>query len=553
MKSTAERGGKARGTWVAATLLGWAWVAVGLTPAVEANEIRLGYAVADAGARGVPVLITASNEVPIHGYSVSFSFRVPELRLKSISLAGTHVGTLEPEFFAPRVDNELGLGSLGVILDFNLPIGGREMPATAGTPPIIGRLLFDVASTAQGGNYALQLTDGLGTPASYNRFTSAGESIAPTLASGSFVVRGGNRLFLDNAIAIAGAAPNVPIFVRTQHARPLQGFQVAFTYDKRAMTLNDKDVNDPEEEFIERFRGTNTLLDLGESRIESYTFEHDGNYSLERARVTAAVLFDFYAPLDETQVLAPSLADPPMQSILRYSFDVHASADDDEQYQELILENLEIPGSVDNRFIIERASVDPELINGRIYFSTGSLRGRLLNAETAEPVRGATVTTTPLNVTAATDINGVFILNDLPAGPYQLTFEEGAHYPTTLESAIVEGRFATSAVGDVLMYAIPETRSKPFLRGYINGDNSIDLSDGIGILNYLFLSGAEIGCQSAADVNDDNGLDLSDGVFLLNFLFLGGAAPAVPFNTRKEGCSDDPTPGGLLTCEEFEC
>jgi hypothetical protein len=57
-----------------------------------------------------------------------------------------------------------------------------------------------------------------------------------------------------------------------------------------------------------------------------------------------------------------------------------------------------------------------------------------------------------------------------------------------------------------------------------NDDGSLNISDPVRILNYLFLGGPEPDCIRAMDCNMDLAPepDMSDAVFLLNALFLGG-------------------------------
>jgi hypothetical protein len=83
-----------------------------------------------------------------------------------------------------------------------------------------------------------------------------------------------------------------------------------------------------------------------------------------------------------------------------------------------------------------------------------------------------------------------------------------------------------------------------FIRGDANGDGSINLTDAVFLLNYLFVSGPEPPCLDAADVNDSGQIDLGTGVYLLNFLFLGGPSPLLPHPL----CGPDPT-CDLLDCE----
>ena len=62
------------------------------------------------------------------------------------------------------------------------------------------------------------------------------------------------------------------------------------------------------------------------------------------------------------------------------------------------------------------------------------------------------------------------------------------------------------------------------LRGDVNSDRSIDLSDPIFLLAALFQGGPQPDCDDVADVNFDLDVDISDAVRLLDHLFLGGGA-----------------------------
>ncbi|NCF56111.1 MAG: hypothetical protein GWP41_07585 [Planctomycetia bacterium] len=89
---------------------------------------------------------------------------------------------------------------------------------------------------------------------------------------------------------------------------------------------------------------------------------------------------------------------------------------------------------------------------------------------------------------------------------------------------------------------------EPFIRGDSNLDNSIDLSDAITLLGWLFL-GDEFGyCPIAGDSNDDSALNISDVIFTLNALFGSGAPPSAPW----PDCGPDPTPD-FLRCYEYPC
>jgi hypothetical protein len=85
-----------------------------------------------------------------------------------------------------------------------------------------------------------------------------------------------------------------------------------------------------------------------------------------------------------------------------------------------------------------------------------------------------------------------------------------------------------------------------FVRGDINIDDSVTLTDAIVGLEFLFLKGETPRCLDALDVDDDGELTISDPVNVLLFLFQGDAPPAAPFPDCGEDPSDD-----ALDCVEF--
>ena len=78
-----------------------------------------------------------------------------------------------------------------------------------------------------------------------------------------------------------------------------------------------------------------------------------------------------------------------------------------------------------------------------------------------------------------------------------------------------------------------------FIRGEVNGDREIDISDPVAILFHLFEGEFSPECLSAGDLNDDGLLDVTDVVNLLAFLFQEGGPPVSPYPE----CGEDPTPG----------
>ncbi|OUU21801.1 MAG: hypothetical protein CBC13_08515 [Planctomycetia bacterium TMED53] len=69
----------------------------------------------------------------------------------------------------------------------------------------------------------------------------------------------------------------------------------------------------------------------------------------------------------------------------------------------------------------------------------------------------------------------------------------------------------------------------PFIRGNCNGDNKVNIADGIWILNELFLQGPSGTCFAACDANDDNRYDQADAIFIIAYRLQDGPMPAAPF------------------------
>ncbi len=90
-----------------------------------------------------------------------------------------------------------------------------------------------------------------------------------------------------------------------------------------------------------------------------------------------------------------------------------------------------------------------------------------------------------------------------------------------------------------------EVRARNFVRGNANADASVDLSDVVFSLEYLYLGGPTPSCLDAADTNDDGALDVADPVLSLFQQFHGAEVPG-----PRPDCGEDPTEDNL-TCLAF--
>lgn len=111
--------------------------------------------------------------------------------------------------------------------------------------------------------------------------------------------------------------------------------------------------------------------------------------------------------------------------------------------------------------------------------------------------------------------------------------------------------------GGGIRTSVPVTKRvvihESFRRGDSNQDGTIDVSDPVATLLFLFESPTPpMPCRKAADFNNDEVIDVSDPVAELNYIFQGGAPPPPPGLT---GCGYDDGgifPAVALTCLRYD-
>ena len=72
--------------------------------------------------------------------------------------------------------------------------------------------------------------------------------------------------------------------------------------------------------------------------------------------------------------------------------------------------------------------------------------------------------------------------------------------------------------------------------GDANGDATVNVSDAVSIINYVFVGGDPPDPLKAGDVNCDGTCNVSDAVYIINYVFVGGNEPC------------DPTGDGIPDC-----
>jgi hypothetical protein len=72
--------------------------------------------------------------------------------------------------------------------------------------------------------------------------------------------------------------------------------------------------------------------------------------------------------------------------------------------------------------------------------------------------------------------------------------------------------------------------------GDANADYSVNISDAVSIVNYVFVGGNSPDPYDIGDVNCDSSVNVSDAVSIINFVFIGGYSPCDPDNDGVPDC-----------------
>ncbi len=138
----------------------------------------------------------------------------------------------------------------------------------------------------------------------------------------------------------------------------------------------------------------------------------------------------------------------------------------------------------------------------------------------------------------------------------------GAHEGDALEALVLDGstlelngRVESLKAGSVTPIDATTTVDPSAIRydrGDCNADRSVDITDAVGVLFYLFMGLAAPPCLEACDSEGSGAIDLTDAVYILLYLFLGQAAPPAPSGScgvdpspSALGCAQSPCPGGV--------
>jgi hypothetical protein len=69
-----------------------------------------------------------------------------------------------------------------------------------------------------------------------------------------------------------------------------------------------------------------------------------------------------------------------------------------------------------------------------------------------------------------------------------------------------------------------------YIWGDVNKDGTVNITDAVSLINYLFINGPPPAPLPSGDPNNDCIISVADVVYLINYLFIGGPAP-------QQGCA----------------
>ena len=112
-----------------------------------------------------------------------------------------------------------------------------------------------------------------------------------------------------------------------------------------------------------------------------------------------------------------------------------------------------------------------------------------------------------------------------------LSWDNGLGSPPVANVVVVGGGSIEADLldGGVTLFPQYAPPDVPFIRGNCNGDDDLDIADGIWILNDLFQGGPSGTCLEACDANDDDFMDAADAIFVISYRLLSGPVPSAPW------------------------
>jgi hypothetical protein len=127
----------------------------------------------------------------------------------------------------------------------------------------------------------------------------------------------------------------------------------------------------------------------------------------------------------------------------------------------------------------------------------------------------------PVALSRGLDSGGVVYSQDMCSG---IINASSASYAATGSAGQVAAGYSSSASYGMSSGFLLDP-SPSYLCGDANADGSVDISDVVYLIAYIFSGGSAPSPLLAGDANCDSTVDISDVVYLIAYIFSGGAAP----------------------------
>jgi hypothetical protein len=162
----------------------------------------------------------------------------------------------------------------------------------------------------------------------------------------------------------------------------------------------------------------------------------------------------------------------------------------------------------------------------------GAVTSYIFTYVTTNHTISATFAINQFSITASAGANGT--IN--PSGVVVVDYGDSQLFTITpnegflVADVLVDG----SSVGAVTSYTFSGIAANHTIRatfveaaicGDADGSGSVDISDVVFIIGYIFAGGPAPNPMSAGDANSDGSVDISDAVYLIQYIFNGGPAP----------------------------
>jgi len=109
--------------------------------------------------------------------------------------------------------------------------------------------------------------------------------------------------------------------------------------------------------------------------------------------------------------------------------------------------------------------------------------------------------------------------------PVSMPWPDGPVHDTSFISSVTDD-LIDFVINDFILDGVYTIDVNPYiLCGDANSDESVNVSDAVWIINYVFVGGDPPTPIESGDVNCDGTVNVSDAVWIINYVFVGGNAP----------------------------